>query len=297
MSDQLRQRIAVALGAHEPSAKTWTMRSARLTLSSGNFLHPRLYEEMRAQMRVVHGCAWNNGSISFRFWSDSSSKDESRERAENTAYFVDFLAFLLPRAGLGRRPNDLRVVCVDFDKPKRDSSSVLTSYEVNSGVTSFERRRTVVVVYRREEMEKTLIHELLHAFGFALSSDVDVNVNEARVDFMACYLNLLIYSNIHPKNSYRRLLAVERRHVTEQAFRVLRHKSFSGTTHALAYYVLKAVLFAHAAEYLRSDPRDTARFIADRLPSFCATRKPRIADGDDSLRMTSLQIEWVMNNK
>lgn len=102
---------------------------------------------------------------------------------------------------------------LDWDK----KSDVLGKQNVNSGLTSYKITQDItccldnyVMIWRKEELLKVYIHELIHYFKidskiryminfssiFCIASEIDILPNEAYTDFLAIILNALVYSSL-----------------------------------------------------------------------------------------------------
>lgn len=143
-------------------------------------------------------------------------------------------------------------------------ATTLTSENVNGGVCMGTWMG--VLVFRRQDAVKVLIHELLHLFGVdealrSLSPQVEakiirpcrglwgerkgtlpIHLSEAYTDAIAC----LIFCGDHLR---ARACAVDR------AARILIHfgagrVSFREDTHVFSYYVVKAAMLTHAPEFV-----------------------------------------------
>jgi len=156
-----------------------------------------------------------------------------------------------------RRPHaPLRVLWIMCHAPKEVSASgVLGPHNVNSGYTSFGHDKHIVV-YRKEEAAKVLVHEMVHwweyddelfndradhavssclpncSLKYHIRSAVTVRPREAVTDTVA----ILVYTAFHIMDkgtaaaafagAYTKALAVQRRHILYQASKVLHLQGF-----------------------------------------------------------------------
>lgn len=140
----------------------------------------------------------------------------------------------------------------------------LTSEHVNGGVCMGETMG--VLVFRRQDAEKVLIHELLHLFGVDAALREVPGLVEARVvgprpGMWGVRVGSL---PVHLSESYTDAVAClvfcgDRRRAAacavERATRVMAHFKMGGTpflesTHAFAYYIVKAAMLVHAEEFV-----------------------------------------------
>jgi len=206
-------------------------------------------------------------------------------------YMIEFYLFMFVKLLQGlatlcplRRHMHLHLIDTPIPKRYTKSSPQLTNKEVNSGVTikHLDSNECYVYIYRREEMIKVLIHELIHALDidhnefdknlehrlkeFFGITNASLYVNETFTDTLACYLNTMIYTvmesmymghQVPLKTRFQQHLNTESKHILSQARRILDfYGSFNSDgvwrsnsivyekTHAIAYYVLKGVTFS-----------------------------------------------------
>jgi hypothetical protein len=198
---------------------------------------------------------------------------------------------------------EVKLVLSPYKKQLEKNTTLLTEYNVNSGLTwkYYGTNSASVLVYRKEEIIKVLIHELLHAFDMDskfippyqeqvlkdmlnIHNDKPFNVNESFTDAYACLLNICIASTLGSKMGFWESIAREAAHVSYQGVRIARllgfrtnncrldmvgvpKESYYERTHVMAYYVLKGQLFlnieAFAAYLIKNHYRlqDSVAFI------------------------------------
>jgi hypothetical protein len=170
--------------------------------------------------------------------------------------------------------NDINIVFVDVHIPKLMSmDNVPDPNNVNTGVTiRFPHSMTPrVIVYRREEIVKVLIHELLHAWWFQLAgcerqikelqsyfNISTLNFNEAYVDSLAMMINCCICCRGDP-SQFQMRWRLELDHVLEKATCVVmiydnlfgrgRDLPIEEKTNTFSYYVVKCMLFMAGDKY------------------------------------------------
>ena len=158
-----------------------------------------------------------------------------------------------------------------------DPQQPLSCEEVNSGVTDSSAAKTIVLLFRRQEAVKVLVHELVHALGkdvlrnrdgeagarlaaeVGLASSVPVLLNEAYTETLASFLYATLISRGEP-SATRVALDAMKRHFLAQAEKVLcvyysPTRGMAQRTHVFEYYVVKAALFA------KRTPRQVAMLI------------------------------------
>lgn len=209
----------------------------------------------------------------------------------------------------------------------------LTPRNVNTGVTLMYLNNdfATIVVYRKEELLKVLIHELIHYTGIdevdlpfhekqlkeIFKSNSPLFLRETYTDFIACSLHTMLYSLLdfegllHNKSDYIQEYAknmnVEREHIAKQALKVTqynklctRHDNIHEYTHVTAYYILKAIMFDNWKKFISMiEKKYNKREIFDKIVVGAASylhgmcSQDRI-QGDTTLRMTSLDAHMKM---
>jgi len=199
------------------------------------------------------------------------------------------------------RPLSIHVFLTDYKKEFPSESTLLTPFNVNTGVTINGK---TILVYRKEEVIKVLIHELIHFFGIDhmhVSQDKEhelqhlfslqnrVYLTESYTDFLACTSNTMLYS------------------VLSSTGKLLSFKSFIRSfnsnlkrerlkTHVIAYYIIKAVMFSNWKKYIEMYNEHMTKnhsLFQDEIVKDCENYKifcnMRVKPSD-TLRMTSLDV-------
>jgi len=168
-----------------------------------------------------------------------------------------------------------------FKKLKPPYLETLSSKHVNSGVSNICTNKSNIMIFRKEEWFKVLIHESFHNFGldFAnMNNDIIEKafkkmykisatfiLFESYCEFWARFLNILCtlsFTNSYTKNRFLLLLNNERKHTIKQAVNVLNHmnidyltintqyKQYKESTNVFVYYVSTAVLFYYPIDFV-----------------------------------------------
>lgn len=175
--------------------------------------------------------------------------------------------------------HEQNIFIVLSNKNKQISNGILGSKNVNSGFTIINSGD--IYLYRKEEIVKVLIHELIHATKNDLSDNISLKysekvkkifgldnilVNESFTEFRATIMNLLFniayidyYNNtdyIFKLNFY---LFNEIKHSIIQTLKIMDHnrinnllsiKNYREKSNIFAYYVLKSILLYNINIYL-----------------------------------------------
>lgn len=244
--------------------------------------------------------------------------------------YVRFLTLLHPNIN---KPKPMRVFIYLTGLKKtlpKATRGTLMPINVNTGFTVFDPQTpyNTIVIYRKEEAFKVLIHELTHYYHIdripiptSLKDEVkdlfkitnDPHLNEAITDFWACYVNILFDSifkkdgSLNDVNDYNNnigvLLKKEIDFIKSQAQKVIGHVNMcqpvlsNESTHVISYYVIKAVMFHNFASYitdyknLEAKPYFVNNIIKDTknfMFALCGKKYTRI--NKTTLRMSSVDV-------
>lgn len=145
---------------------------------------------------------------------------------------------------------------------------MLNEDNVNSGVTFMQEDDRCIIIYRKEELFKVLLHELLHYYDIGFHAydgqwdryfidKYDIHVKqpaknpfnplalyEAYTDALACYGHVLANQLFKGEpESISAVLEQERKHIMLQAAKVYKYGRLRENTHCFSYYIVKAALF------------------------------------------------------
>ena len=146
-------------------------------------------------------------------------------------------------------------------KKKFPKDNFYTPYHVN---TAYSIAKTEIVMFRKEEYEKVLIHELIHFYKLDIYErqpqlrklfpkfNFTFNPNEAYTDFFAILLHIL-YVNHMTNISLKKLIKIELGFINHQAKKILSKanvnniknllKIFNQSTSVFSYFILKSAMF------------------------------------------------------
>ena len=223
-----------------------------------------------------------------------SVSDDARLLAEP----LRILSLIIPclNAVMGRNPMlEGFLVHGDEDKvlPSVAGKPVGTDH-VNSGL-SIRRgvQGHVFLVYRREDMLKVIIHEVLHCYGldrrspspaferwlaerWGVRSEPDggvLRLTEAYVDALAILMYCIVTAKPWSARKVSRLIGAASKHCMAVAGNLVRHFTAAAgrrgiiaeSTHAFSYYVAKAALLFDVARGLAAMPQSGLRTAKDVL--------------------------------
>lgn len=234
---------------------------------------------------------------------------------------------------------DLKIDIV-LSKHKKELSrrkGNIDEYNVNSGVTSFDSslNEVKILIFRREEVAKVLIHELLHALQIDdkrhlanidpiskyFGATSHLNINESFTEMYASLLNIALATLLQKKQVtvFERLVGKETQFLRKQAYKVLRclgfrvqkgelinDKAYRETTNIISYYVLKYITFCSVNKFCLF--LETTNYELVELVDYIAYLNKELEnqkwqhfrlDNDRSLRMSSIDLVDILggNNK
>jgi hypothetical protein len=263
-----------------------------LPIVNGTFFHPRLQTSINKNMKqqYVENVFLRNKKVRITF---ITGNNVPKYRIKFVFFYTKYILTLLDK--INPIPSDVDIFLIDLRNKKclpRNYLKALTQLNVNSGVTmKYNSNATPaeVYVYRREEMFKVLVHELVHFFDIDFKAftpsqedklatyfavqDTSIKINECFTDTMACLVNVIIYCMFRNRGvvsdkRFQELIKVhleeERTHMFRQAVKVLDQGGYvfkkwglmsrvahKEYTHVISYYVLKACMFHDIEPFLQ----------------------------------------------
>lgn len=213
-------------------------------------------------------------------------KRENKYFLEFLMFYINFLMYIMDKI----KPNNnislhVNIYLTDFEKvyPENMKDDIGID-NVNSGFTIFIGNFRGVYVYRKEEVFKVILHELIHAFkleGFDHMVQDDniqvffrrfqsLHVMESLTDTLACLYNVVFFSMVWSKltgwdyhKSFKMFLKREREYIICQSRNVLLQEEYRFTktglvaygrpyekSHIISYYVLKALNYYYIKDFL-----------------------------------------------
>ena len=299
-------------------------------LESTDYINPNIIQDVKATMKVCHHAI--SDAVSFEFWDVVPNKCVAD-------FYHDYARFLLHYFGLSERRIEICLInYVGLKKLPRTKQDLLTSEHINSGVTfRSSSGSSKIIVYRKEEMPKVLLHEIIHALDVDFSyipegqlaylfcmDNSNLTINETFTDSLTCLINTIMYSLFENRHSPKKFVKSVRKNwlkeygfIKGQCYKILQHHmnyrqaadlrcstKLKEGTHAIAYYVLKAVILSDLNAYLKFlDKAKTsdnfvklihARLLKVDLDDFGKEEFAKI--NSDTLRMSSLDIAKFICN-
>jgi hypothetical protein len=185
------------------------------------------------------------------------------------------------------------IVIVFDEEPKRFPApgELMNEEHINSGYTEFAGTWRKIKVIRRQEWDRVLAHEMLHAcdvdvvrleeeerkiekrYGVErVNKRIELRVTEAYVEMLACVLRAW-------KRGYRTMEDLERYHeeeralLTKLAYQYLAHNDWKlkqGNTHTFAYVWCKAAIMnkPKVFETLTIEAKESYEYLKEALDEF-----------------------------
>ena len=293
-------------------------------LESSSYINENIIQDVRATMKVCHEKRTEN--INFEFW-------DTKVNACVADFYFDYMCFLLYYFEVPLTMK-LDVCLINYTGKKKLplKNKLLTSEHINSGVTfRMSNTHSKIIVYRHEEMSKVLLHEIIHGLNIDFDyidisheeslmklfcKESKLTINETFTDSLTCLLNTIIYTIFETRRNPEKFLKTVRSNWSKeynfmkaQCYKILRHMNYSEAidkkctvklkegTHALAYYVLKAVILSNLNMYLKfiayeKTQINFVKLIHNRLSKIDLTifGKKEVESSSDTLRMSSFDI-------
>lgn len=175
---------------------------------------------------------------------------------------LTYIQFMYQLSGSTKR---LTITYYLTDNKKVQQNRILTPDEVNTGSTD----SSGITIWRREEVYKTTIHELIHFFKLDYRDNKNlteyyrnkyncqsetINSFEAYVDMWAILINSYLCTKLL-KNPYRffvNCINLEKTFVEYQSHKIITlDKDYNRYTNVLSYYVIKGELFRNLPKTLK----------------------------------------------
>ena len=205
-------------------------------------------------------------------------------------YIISFTASLSNK-------NREMIIHVAFLPDKKLFLKKFTTNEVNSGVTSYDDDSATVLVYRKEECVKVIIHEMIHGLSFSDIDDTEevinhynskynldcskINLNETYTEIWAKIINWYLVTklnNTNTKNKYNYfcyLIDSEKTFASIQASKIIKHLkkqkkkiNLSLNTSVVGYYLAINELINNIDKFLEIKMNDNNIFYLENDSKF-----------------------------
>jgi hypothetical protein len=240
--------------------------------SNSKYVPKEMMREMRNMKHVKHAIWKNSMNVPIELTVINDKKDAIF--ADRIAFAVEFFSsWFSSLSDAHLRPERVNMTIVLLSVKKQLPSIPkypLSPINVNSGVTIVENGNVpkALMVFRREECTKVIIHEMLHYFSLDFKDYFEkVRLSETYVETMADILNVMWETMLHDKKLYAKLVDAEIVHASKVANDIARHYGhkcwkdciditglieipFEQNTHVYEYYILRALVLKNIEEFL-----------------------------------------------
>ena len=194
---------------------------------------------------------------------------------------------------------EIEILLLLLKDKKQFSKPLLTYDNINSGYTEFlSKTKKKIVIFRQEELQKVLVHELIHCFDLdLLSKNVSLNlnilnyfkvnphdtfeINEAYTDFWAILINCLLECMIEHKqfiSYFKKKFELERKFTLFQTAKILLLLGFNNIeefknindypdnlvwtqkTPAFSYFFIKASMFYNINIFIKENIKNKMNY-------------------------------------
>lgn len=201
-------------------------------------------------------------NINFEFYDNKLNKTKANS-------LLNFILIIIKIIKTNRCSN-FDFILINYNKKKTiPIDGVFKTSNINSGYTTMYENTSSIVVFRKNEMYKVLIHELIHGFRIGNLNFVDDKIdnlypnvyrneiNEAVVESYACILNVVLYSLINKMNILENIKK-EQNYSIKQAYNVYNIiKNNKQETNVVSYYILKSFLIQDVYNFLNNIENNT----------------------------------------
>ena len=163
------------------------------------------------------------------------------------------------------------------NREKVINSKIPNKNEVNSGSCGSNGKTAIINIWRKEEILKVTIHELIHAFGFDryndtqeiidhynkrynITSSKGINTNEAYTEIWANIINafLITKKSKQKYKSFCYFISLEKCFCLFQAQKIMNHSgldhqkkiNINKNTNVLSYYIIRMELYNNLSGFL-----------------------------------------------
>jgi hypothetical protein len=231
-------------------------------------------EELVANVFTLHKIRYtfNHSEITLDIYY-KKDKYNSLPSIKKITTILNFYVYVLNHVKYNPQIN---VILYLTDLKKQFPSSkdaILNENHVNSGVTFLSEEHQQIIIYRKEELFKVLLHELIHYYKLDFhyydrgyddyfienygikvkqppkNSSNPLALYEIYTDTIACYGYMITYC-LFKNKSLVDVLEAEKTHYMKQASKVYQFSELLEDTHCFSYYIGKAAVFYHLKKFL-----------------------------------------------
>ena len=226
------------------------------------------------QLNKTYIIIWKNNKIIIK----SNTYPQLLKRIKILIFIIEYIKEKI--CAPNNRSITIYLVLSKLEKKFPNSNDIISSKNVNSGYCNL--KTNVIFIWRKEEVEKVLFHEMIHHYNFTnhlvefqfpinFLINGPTNYYEAIADFWGIFYNL-IYLSLVSNISVKKLFILEFCFIKNQALQLnnffnlnwknIKLNIINQNTAAFSYYILKYLLI----EYLLYNKSEILfKFIKDNI--------------------------------
>jgi len=294
-------------------------------LNYSKFIHPKIKSNIDKNFNNIYYINSENN----HFWIVTNNKTINKKLINQLVNRVN----TMKKISKNKNDNNIYIWLTNEKKMLPKTGNTLNTLHVNSGLSYVYspevEKNGDIYIWRKEELPKVLIHELLHSLRYDYYSQNDylnnliyqdfnvnhhVNVNESYTETLATILNCIFYTIEHDKDYeyFLALLSNEIEHSNQQVDKLLKHygyhdiselsrgnsnKIFKQETGVFSYYILKAMVMNNLDNFMKFSmknrlyyPKNGDKKYYTLLKKYYIDYKPeKIKNHTKTLKMTITQ--------
>jgi hypothetical protein len=244
-------------------------------LEASKYIDVRIVKTLKKKLCWITKVSYmyDNTLVSLCIGHESKIQNVVHDEINNVLTLLNYYLVVLNKIN-HRKRIDITIHLVDIPKkiPARKTLKKLAAYDINSGYSSFGDYHHEILVYRKEEWTKVLLHEMVHCWdimfhrydpeidkilmeklGIIVERPLNVMnplaLYETFTDFFACYGHVITCALFKKNGDVKKLCRKEIQHIMRQGQKVWQF-SRTESSHAFAYYVAKAAVFHRLEAYI-----------------------------------------------
>lgn len=280
----------------------------------GRFIHPIIFNEISKLSNIYFiEASYNTNKVTLKIYCN---------KINYLLIVIIFIKIFLFMETFTVKNKDILIHLYFTNQTKKIplQKSILTSYEINSGLTIHKlNKQPTIHIFREEEMEKVILHELIHALNIDLririgydnyeyklkcrynvSKQNTINIFEAYTESLALLYNTL-FNSLLTQEPFLKMYRNEILFNLYQCCKIVNfynqsiHKIFSEyscvegndkwleKTSVFAYFFLKTITAIHIVEFLRTI--NTTQEYYDFLINYSSSFFSLLVKLDNQLRL------------
>lgn len=280
-------------------SKAHDMNNNIKTFANGYFVDRINVLNSIKDLDTMYMIQWNNNMIIIKTTTYDFSNIQKRLKL-----LIYMIEYIKNKADNHNKPINIYMVLTKLNKlfPEDNYMDIKNA---NSGYTDFNKN--IIFIWRHEEFEKVLFHELIHLFNLDTrhhnyDKHIDIDgedmICEAITDFWGIFYHT-IYISLISLVQIKLLLELELGFIRNQAMTLNTlyeladwekkpNKIIKQNTSAFSYYIIKYLLFEYSLQNKISLHNDDPNKMIKKILNNGLTMKPYVKI--DSSRMTLLQL-------